>query len=47
MTLMLEPNPITPDGMLGLFFGHIFIITEAGSERVTGDRDLDLLIVEG
>ncbi|MDR5694011.1 MAG: Xaa-Pro peptidase family protein [Armatimonadota bacterium] len=47
MTVMLEPNPITPDGLLGLFFGHTFVITETGSERVTGDETLDLLVAEG
>ena len=35
MTVMLEPNPITPDGNLGLFLGRTYIITEAGYERVT------------
>jgi Xaa-Pro dipeptidase len=44
MTLMLEPNPITPDGLLGLFFGHTFIITETGSERLAGQVPLQLLI---
>ncbi len=47
MVLMLEPNPISPDGMLGLFFGHTFILTETGSERITGDSELDLLVAEG
>ncbi len=44
MTLMLEPNPITPDGMLGLFFGHTFIVTETGSERLAPQVALDLLV---
>jgi len=33
--LMLEPCPITADGMLGMFYGHTFIITEDGARRVT------------
>ena len=43
MTLMLEPCPITPDGLLGLFYGHTFIITETGSRRVTDCPD-ELLV---
>jgi ectoine hydrolase len=37
--LMLEPCAITPDGMLGLFFGHTFIITHDGARRVTDCPD--------
>lgn len=33
--LMLEPNPIRPDGNLGLFLGQTFIIREDGVENVT------------
>ncbi len=44
MTLMLEPNPITADGLLGLFFGHTFIITETGHECVTSELPMDLLV---
>jgi len=44
MTLMLEPNPITADGMLGLFFGHTFVITDNGSECVTGRAPFELLV---
>ena len=44
MTLMLEPNPITPDGLLGLFLGHTYIITETGHERVGGRVPLELLV---
>lgn len=47
MTLMLEPNPITPDGLLGLFFGHTFIVTETGHERLGGDGVMDLLVASG
>jgi len=35
MTLMLEPNPITPDGMFGMFTGHTYLIGGDGAERVT------------
>jgi Xaa-Pro aminopeptidase len=34
MVVMAEPNPITADGMLGMFVGHTFIVTEAGRECV-------------
>jgi Xaa-Pro dipeptidase len=43
--LMLEPCPITPDGMLGMFYGHTFIITEDGARRVTECPD-ELLVAE-
>lgn len=39
MVLMLEPCPITPDGLLGLFFGHTYIVTEHGARRVTDCPD--------
>lgn len=32
---MLEPNPISLDGKLGLFYGHTYVITETGADRVT------------
>jgi Xaa-Pro dipeptidase len=41
--VMLEPNPITADGNLGMFFGHTFIITETGNEMVT-ERPLEMVI---
>ena len=44
MTVMLEPNPITPDGNLGLFLGRTYIITEGGHEQVT-KYPLELVIV--
>jgi Xaa-Pro aminopeptidase len=44
MTVMLEPNPITPDGNLGLFVGRTYIITENGHERVT-KYPLELVVV--
>ena len=34
MVIMAEPNPITPDGMFGIFLGHTFIVTEDGHECV-------------
>jgi Xaa-Pro aminopeptidase len=34
MVIMAEPNPITADGMFGIFLGHTFIITETGHEIV-------------
>jgi Xaa-Pro aminopeptidase len=34
MVMMPEPNPITADGLLGMFVGHTYIITETGSECV-------------
>jgi Xaa-Pro dipeptidase len=44
MVLMLEPNPVTPDGLLGLFYGHTFLITETGREMVTAGLPADLLV---
>jgi Xaa-Pro aminopeptidase len=34
MVVMAEPNPITADGMLGMFVGHTFIVTADGRECV-------------
>jgi Xaa-Pro aminopeptidase len=34
MLIMAEPNPITPDGMFGIFLGHTFIVTDDGHECV-------------
>jgi len=34
MVTMAEPNPITADGMFGIFLGHTFIVTETGHEVV-------------
>jgi Xaa-Pro aminopeptidase len=34
MIIMAEPNPITADGMFGIFLGHTFIITDTGREVV-------------
>jgi Xaa-Pro aminopeptidase len=35
MTLMLEPNPIMPNGSFGIFLGHSFSITNDGHRRLT------------
>jgi Xaa-Pro aminopeptidase len=34
MVIMAEPNPITADGMFGIFLGHTFIVTRDGHECV-------------
>ena len=34
MIIMAEPNPITADGMFGIFLGHTYIITDTGNEIV-------------
>ena len=34
MIIMAEPNPITADGMFGIFLGHTFIINDKGHEVV-------------
>jgi Xaa-Pro dipeptidase len=34
MVIMAEPNPITADGLFGIFLGHTFIINENGPECV-------------
>jgi Xaa-Pro aminopeptidase len=34
MVIMAEPNPITADGMFGIFLGHTYIVTDAGHEIV-------------
>ena len=34
MIIMAEPNPITADGMFGIFLGHTFIVTPDGHECV-------------
>ena len=34
MVIMAEPNPITADGMFGIFLGHTFIVNEKGHEVV-------------
>jgi len=34
MIIMAEPNPITADGMFGIFLGHTFIVNDKGHEVV-------------
>jgi Xaa-Pro dipeptidase len=34
MVFMAEPNPVTMDGLFGIFLGHTFIITDTGREAV-------------
>jgi Xaa-Pro dipeptidase len=34
MVIMAEPNPITADGMFGIFLGHTFIVNDKGHEVV-------------
>jgi Xaa-Pro aminopeptidase len=34
MVLVIEPNAVTADGMLGMFFGHTFIVTNGEPECV-------------
>ncbi len=46
MELMLEPNPITLDGKLGMFFGHTVLINATGHERVTDRLPLEMIVVD-
>jgi Xaa-Pro aminopeptidase len=34
MVIMAEPNPITADGLFGIFLGHTFIVNDTGYEVV-------------
>jgi Xaa-Pro aminopeptidase len=43
MVMMAEPNPITADGMFGMFVGHTFIVTSEGRECVD-DFPLELVV---
>ncbi|MBI3435052.1 MAG: aminopeptidase P family protein [Proteobacteria bacterium] len=44
MVIMAEPNPITADGLFGIFLGHTFIVTATGRECV--DKfPLELVVV--
>ena len=45
MVVMPEPNPITADGLLGMFVGHTFIVTESGAECVD-DFPVELVVNE-
>ena len=46
MVIMAEPNPITPDGLFGIFLGHTFIVTENGHE-VVDDFPLEIAVARG
>jgi Xaa-Pro aminopeptidase len=46
MVIMAEPNPITPDGLFGIFLGHTFIITDDGHE-VVDDFPLEIAVARG
>ena len=43
MVVMPEPNPITADGMMGMFVGHTYIVTETGAECVD-DFPVELIV---
>jgi Xaa-Pro aminopeptidase len=43
MIIMAEPNPITADGMFGIFLGHTFIVNEKSYE-VVDDFPLEIAI---
>lgn len=43
MVIMPEPNPIRADGLLGMFVGHTYIITDTGAECVD-DFPLELMV---
>ncbi len=45
MVTMAEPNPITPDGLFGIFLGHTFIVTPDGHE-VVDKFPLELVVAE-
>jgi Xaa-Pro aminopeptidase len=45
MIIMAEPNPITADGMFGIFLGHTFIVTRDGHECVD-DFPLELAVAD-
>jgi len=43
MIIMAEPNPITADGMFGIFLGHTYIITDTGRE-IVDDFPLEIAV---
>jgi Xaa-Pro aminopeptidase len=43
MVIMAEPNPITADGLFGIFLGHTFIVTDKGHE-VVDDFPLEIAV---
>ncbi|HEY1363615.1 MAG TPA: Xaa-Pro peptidase family protein [Xanthobacteraceae bacterium] len=46
MVIMAEPNPITADGLFGIFLGHTFIVTGDGHECVD-DFPLEIAVASG
>jgi Xaa-Pro aminopeptidase len=46
MIIMAEPNPITADGMFGIFLGHTFIVTPDGHECVD-EFPLEIAVANG
>ena len=45
MVIMAEPNPVTPDGLFGIFLGHTFIVTDTGHE-VVDDFPLEIAVAK-
>ncbi len=45
MVTMAEPNPITADGLFGIFLGHTFIVTPEGHE-VVDQFPLELVVAD-
>jgi Xaa-Pro aminopeptidase len=43
MIIMAEPNPITPDGLFGIFLGHTFIVSDTGHE-IVDDFPLEIAV---
>jgi Xaa-Pro aminopeptidase len=46
MVIMAEPNPITADGLFGIFLGHTFIVTNQGHE-VVDEFPLEIAVAKG
>lgn len=46
MVIMAEPNPITADGLFGIFLGHTFIVTDKDQE-VVDDFPLEIAMAKG
>jgi len=46
MVIMAEPNPITADGLFGIFLGHTFIVTTDGHE-VVDKFPLEIAVARG
>jgi Xaa-Pro dipeptidase len=45
MVIMAEPNPITADGLFGIFLGHTFIVTVEGHDCVD-DFPLSIVVAD-